>query len=199
MKTLINKANPQIRITAPEIKVNIDTQTFYIGEEMFDMEDWTLVGEKENISFANRLKERLENMTQEEFEKAMNEMYVEGDESPTLEEYLKAAYHSPIEEEPEKINFYQIVHQSYEDKVKMYMTTPKEELAEMMARRDCIEDALQQQRMFDISQEPVDLEKAADDYVMQTASGTAEEMETLIDAFKAGAKWMAEQIKGGSK
>lgn len=39
----------------------------------------------------------------------------------------------------------------------------------------------------------MDLEKAADDYVMQTASGTAEEMETLIDAFKAGVKWMAEQ------
>lgn len=46
MKTLINKRNPQIRITAPEIKVNIDTQTFYIGDEMLDMEDWTLVWEE---------------------------------------------------------------------------------------------------------------------------------------------------------
>lgn len=43
MKTLINKINPRIRISAPEIKVNIDTQTFYIGAEMFDMEDWALV------------------------------------------------------------------------------------------------------------------------------------------------------------
>lgn len=43
MKTLINKTNPRIRISAPEIKVNIDTQTFYIGAEMFDMEDWALV------------------------------------------------------------------------------------------------------------------------------------------------------------
>jgi hypothetical protein len=54
--------------------------------------------EPNKISWANRLKERLENMTQEEFEKAMNEMYVDGDESPTLEEYLKAAYHSPIQD-----------------------------------------------------------------------------------------------------
>ena len=49
MKTLVNKNNPQIRITAPEIKVNIDTQTFYIGDEMFDMEDWTLVEEEPSI------------------------------------------------------------------------------------------------------------------------------------------------------
>lgn len=38
-----------------------------------------------------------------------------------------------------------------------------------------------------------DLEKAADDYVMQTASATAEEMETLKDAFKAGASVIIDQ------
>ena len=102
MKTLINKANPQIRITAPEIEENEYQYTVNVGKLqplIFLLPEWTLV-EEENISFADRLKERLENMTQEEFEKAMNEMYVDGDESPTLEEYLKAAYHSPIETEP---------------------------------------------------------------------------------------------------
>ena len=55
MKTLINKHNAQIRITAPEIKVNMDTQTFYIGEEMFDMEDWTLVEEEETTKIADSI------------------------------------------------------------------------------------------------------------------------------------------------
>ena len=55
MKTLINKANPAIRITAPEIKVNIDTQTFYIGDEMFDMEDWTLVEEEPVVDLEKEL------------------------------------------------------------------------------------------------------------------------------------------------
>ncbi len=57
MKTLINKNNPHLRITAPEIKVNIDTQTFYIGEEMFDMEDWTLVVEEPKKQTSKYLKE----------------------------------------------------------------------------------------------------------------------------------------------
>ena len=52
MKTLVNKHNPQIRITAPEIKVNIDTQTFYIGDEMFDMDNWVLVFEDQTETCA---------------------------------------------------------------------------------------------------------------------------------------------------
>lgn len=111
MKTLVNKRNSQVKITAPDGMVKNRTNCWAIWSEgdrlmLLDKDNWTLV-----------------------------------------------------EEEPKKINFYQIVPQSYEEKVKMYMTTTKKELAEMMARRDCIEDALQQQRMFDISQEPVDLEK----------------------------------------
>lgn len=96
MKTLINKANPAIRVTAPEI---IEAEEYYTldGEIIYLKERWTLV---------------------------------EGIPGWPL-----------VEEE----------------------------------------------------QKPVDLEKAADDYVMQTASGTAEEMETLIDAFKAGAEWMKKQ------
>jgi hypothetical protein len=62
MKTLINKQNPAIRITAPGIKVNIDTQTFYIGDEMFDMENWTLVAE-EPVDLEKEIRKYLEPIT----------------------------------------------------------------------------------------------------------------------------------------
>lgn len=48
MKTLVNKHNPKIKVIAPEIKVNTDTQTFYIGDEMFDMDNWILVDEDQS-------------------------------------------------------------------------------------------------------------------------------------------------------
>lgn len=60
MKTLVNKQNPHVRITAPEIKVNIDTQTFYIGDEMFDMDNWTLVEEETEMDLEEAAKEYIE-------------------------------------------------------------------------------------------------------------------------------------------
>ena len=109
MKILINKVNPQIRITAPEIRKVQDSPLFepyYTIKEGDSVEVclsehyWTLIEEEENISWADRLKERLSKMSQEEIDKAFEEMGGDNDESPTLEEYLKAAYHSPIETEP---------------------------------------------------------------------------------------------------
>ena len=106
MKTLVNKHNPKIRITAPKI---IETSLYYVLDFANDdnacetdlfKDDWTLVEEEENISWADRLKERLSKMSQEEIDKAFEEMGGDNDESPTLEEYLIAAYHSPIETEP---------------------------------------------------------------------------------------------------
>ena len=48
MKTLINKTNPQIRITAPEIESYRDFYTLQDKDfhYLFKMEDWTLVEEE---------------------------------------------------------------------------------------------------------------------------------------------------------
>ena len=43
MKTLVNKANPQIRITAPEIKIEELPHDYYA---FFSKKDWTLVEEE---------------------------------------------------------------------------------------------------------------------------------------------------------
>lgn len=156
MKTLVNKHNPQIRITSPEI-VEVEQYQYYTtdGENVYLKKNWTLVEEEENISWADRLKERLSKMSQEEIDKAFEEMGGDNDESPTLEEYLKAAYHSPIETET------------------------------------------------------VDLEKAAEEYADKHGfrvpyDGSNNfyddvDVKASLEGFKAGAKWMAEQIKGGSK
>jgi len=162
MKALVNKHNHQIRITAPEITIedapyNNHQYVYWIPaiNQIYNPIDWTLVEEEENISWADRLKERLSKMSQEEIDKAFEEMGGDNDESPTLEEYLKAAYHSPIETEP------------------------------------------------------VDLEKAAEKYADKHGfrvpyDGSNNfyddvDVKASLEGFKAGAKWMAEQIKGGSK
>ena len=47
MKMLINKANPAIRITAPEIEE--DKTCYYVAELAIGKYNWTLVEEEENI------------------------------------------------------------------------------------------------------------------------------------------------------
>ena len=98
MKTLVNKRNPAIKIIAD--KLLSDSFNYITSFCSVPKSYWTLVEEEENISFADRLKERLSKMSQEEIDKAFEEMGGNNDESPTLEEYLKSAYHSPIETEP---------------------------------------------------------------------------------------------------
>ena len=49
MKTLVNKQNPQIRITAPEIKLGtnfLGEKVYGIGFPYLQAEDWTLVEEE---------------------------------------------------------------------------------------------------------------------------------------------------------
>ena len=51
MKTLINKQNPEIRITAPEIVLTVDKEEYWIAEipqrlRTYLAKDWTLVEEE---------------------------------------------------------------------------------------------------------------------------------------------------------
>lgn len=46
---------------------------------------------------------------------------------------------------------------------------------------------------------PANLDEAEEEYEAQIYFETVEKLENTRAAFKAGARWMAEQIKGGSK
>lgn len=60
MKTLINKANPAIRMTAPEIEVHEEEDMYFIPVSDYCIpmciEDWTLVEEEPEVDF--KVKER---------------------------------------------------------------------------------------------------------------------------------------------
>lgn len=63
MKTLINKRNPQVKITAPEINIitSLGYTSYEIKQEgtfslLFSPDIWTLVEEEENTSWAEKLK-----------------------------------------------------------------------------------------------------------------------------------------------
>lgn len=98
MKTLVYKENPQIKISAPEVEIADGGATYCIRQDDGEIilcgsaKQWTLIDDEENISFADRLKERLSKMSQEEIDKAFEEMGGENDESPTLDEYLAMTY-----------------------------------------------------------------------------------------------------------
>lgn len=67
MKILINRANPAIRISAPDEMVKNRTNCWAIWSEgdrmmLLDKDNWTLVEKEENISWADKLKAEIERL-----------------------------------------------------------------------------------------------------------------------------------------
>lgn len=183
MKTLINKANPQIRITAPEITLtgfSDGVKIYWIPgvHELcgsFSPDNWSLV-EAEPVDkeqtvplrskfvFPKFLYARTTN------NKTIDVSYVP--QSLDAVEYTRSDSLQQEQKEPEKLHI---------DKPRGYK----------LASEDATANGFNQPK------EPVDFDEIAEKWVTETASGTADEEEFLIDIFKKGLEMGYNLGKGG--
>ena len=101
MKTLVNKNNPGLRITAPEI---IEEEEYYTldGENVFLKENWTLVEEEQTEGIKGNLEEIPSNV---DFEKEIQRYLCEecsSDDEPTIAEIARRFYELGLNARKEK-------------------------------------------------------------------------------------------------
>lgn len=222
MKTLVNKHNPAIRITAPEIVLCVNKEEYWIvgipqTARTYLAKDWTLV-EEESVEWSD----------EDENNTGWLIAYLEG----------KSVYHSD-ELHKSVIKWLRGIR----DRLKSLRPQPKEwsveEEPEGWNKADCVKEIPFSLIYEEFSEhwrlgkavEPgdyyipisrlrwggnleeipsnVNLEKAAEEYADKHGfrvpyDGSNNfyddvDVKASLEGFKAGAKWMAEQIKGGSK
>ena len=182
MKTLINKANPEIRITAPDGIVKNRTNCWAIWSEgnrlmLLDKDNWTLVEEEQKEPHYTKRNALFDKCVENCDPVVMKNVSDEIDEMLEKEQKTKRKQSPALK--------------------KIVDNLSEEKLAKTRAEMKTVET------------EPVDLEKAAEEYADKHGfrvpyDGSDKyyddvDVKASLEGFKAGAKWMAEQIKGGSK